>query len=189
MKIESPGFTEADLQGFYEEVIAHEQRRPADDLTLADRLEAASDRLEELVGEMVEGGDGSEPGGEEWNAREVLAHIGLISQLYGWITWAIATGEQAEIDLTSIVTLRDVAGAQRAQLPARELLAMAQTEHRDTIEFLRSVDPQALKRRAKVGPFDMSAEEAARLPLCAHLELHVRQLEEALLASRGSHPV
>ena len=41
MKIESTGFTEEDLKAFLQETVAFERTRAKDDLTLADRLEAA----------------------------------------------------------------------------------------------------------------------------------------------------
>ena len=184
MRIESTGFTEEDLKAFLQETVAFERTRAKDDLTLADRLEAASARLTMLVGEMPSGEDGA-GSGDEWTSKDVLIHIGLLSGLYAWITEAIATQSQAEIDLMSFFSLRDVAGAQRLELPVAELLAIAQTELSQAASFLRSCTPSALQRRARVGPFDLSAEEVARLGLCAHLELHVQQFEiAAFRASR-----
>jgi hypothetical protein len=182
MKIESTGFTEEDLKAFLQETVAFERTRAKDDLTLADRLEAASARLTMLVGEMPSGEDGA-GSGDEWTSKDVLIHIGLLSGLYAWITEAIATQSQAEIDLMSFFSLRDVAGAQRLELPVAELLAIAQTELSQAASFLRSCTPSALQRRARVGPFDLSAEEVARLGLCAHVESHVQQFEIA--ASRA----
>jgi len=184
MKIESTGFTEEDLKAFLQESVAFERTRPKDDLTLADRLEAASARLTRLVEEMPPAEAGAESG-DEWTSKDVLIHIGLLSGLYAWITEAIATQAQAEIDLMSFFSLRDVAGAQRLELPVAELLTIAQTELDQAAGFLRSTTPSALQRRAKVGPFDLSAEEVARLGLCAHVESHVQQFEiAAFRASR-----
>src|SRR5205807_8132655 len=106
MRIESTGFTEEDLEGFLQEAIAFERTHAKDGLTLADRLDAASARLTELVGEMPPGEAGAES--DEWTSRDVLVHIGILSGLYGWITEAIATQAQAEIDLMSFFSLRDV---------------------------------------------------------------------------------
>ena len=183
MKIESTAFTEEDLKAFFQESVAFERTRARDDLALADRLEAASARLTELVGEMPPGKPGDAASGDEWTSKDVLIHIGLISALYAWITEAIATQAQAEIDLMSFVNLRDVAGAQRLELSVAELLTIAQTELDRAAGFLRSTTPSALQRRARVGPFDLSAEEVARLGLCAHVESHVQQFEIA--ASRA----
>ena len=182
MKIESTGFTEEDLKAFLQETVAFERTRAKDDLTLADRLEAASARLTMLVGEMPSGEDGA-GSGDEWTSKDVLIHIGILSGLYGWITEEIATQAQAKIDLMSFFSLRDVAGAQRLELPVAELLTIAQAELGQAAGFLRSTSPSALQRRARVGPFDLSAEEVARLGLCAHVESHVQQFEIA--ASRA----
>jgi hypothetical protein len=184
MKIESTGFTEEDLKAFLQESVAFERTRAKDDLTLADRLEAASARLTKLVEEMPPGEAGDAESGDEWTSKDVLIHIGLLSGLYAWMTEAIATQAQAEIDLMSFFGLRDVAGAQRLELSVAELLAIAQTELGQAAGFLRSTTPSALQRRARVGPFDLSAEEVARLGLCSHVESHVQQFEIA--ASRAA---
>src|SRR2546427_10389992 len=112
MRIESTGFSEEDLEAFLQESVAFERTRAKDDLMLADRLEAASARLAKLVGEMPPGEAGPESG-DEWTSKDVLIHIGLLSVLYGWITEAIATEAQPEVDLMSFFSLRDVAGAPR----------------------------------------------------------------------------
>jgi hypothetical protein len=58
---------------------------------------------------------------------------------------------------------------------------MAQRDHQRTIAYLRSADAAALQRRAVLDEgFSMSAEEIAQLPLCAHLEIHLDQLEGTL---------
>lgn len=186
MEIESPRFTEDDLRAFFEEVVAYEQRRPKDGLTLVERLEAASSRLGTVVRGIAPGGGRNPVPGGGWSARETLAHIVLVSQVLGWATWAVGSGEQDEITIMSFLSLRDVAGDQFAKVSATELLEIAQSEHVSTIEYLCMVDAEALARRARVGPFDLSAEEIARLLLCAHLELHIEQLESALGARRRS---
>ena len=89
MKIESTAFTEEDLKAFFQESVVFERTRARDDLALADRLEAASARLTELVGEMPPGKPGDAASGDEWTSKDVLIHIGLISALYAWITEAI----------------------------------------------------------------------------------------------------
>src|SRR5207249_1626473 len=94
LQIESPGFTEDDLRVFFNEVIAYERTRPRDGLTLVERLEAASRRLAQVVGSIGPGGGRQPPVGGGWTARETLAHIVLVSQVLGWGTWAIASGER-----------------------------------------------------------------------------------------------
>jgi hypothetical protein len=68
-----------------------------------------------------------------------------------------------------------------AKLEPAELLLMALADHRRTIDTLRTVEPRALRRAARLEDgTTMTAEEIARLPLVAHLELHIAQLERAL---------
>jgi hypothetical protein len=186
MEIESPGFTEDDLSTFFDEVVAYERIRPNDGRTLVERLDAASTRLERVVGSSGPGGGRHAAPGGGWTARETLAHIVLVSQVLGWATWAVASGEQDEITIMSFLSLRDVAGEHFAKVSAQELLEIAQGEHLSTIEYLCMADADALARRAKVGPFELSAEEIGRLLLCAHLELHIEQLESALGTRRRS---
>lgn len=177
MNVESMSFTEQDLYAFIREVIDYEVSRPLDGLPVTDRLEVASDRLAEVVGRM---GDGARGVVEGWSPKEILAHITLVSQVFGWATRAVGNGEQTEIDVTSFLLLRDLAGMGFAELPVAELLAIARAEHRSTIDYLRSADPEALERRARVYPFPLSVEQIAQFHVCAHLELHIEQLQEAL---------
>jgi len=186
MEIESPNFTEDDLRAFVDEVVAYERSRPKDGLTLVERLEAASRRLGEVVAYIAPGADRNPAPGGGWNARETLAHIVLVSQVLGWATWAVASGEQKEITIMSFLSLRDIAGDHFSKVSPRELVEIAQAEHLSTIEYLCMADAEALARRARVGPFDFSAEEIGRLLLCAHIELHIEQLESALGTRRRS---
>jgi hypothetical protein len=118
----------------------------------------------------------------DWTPRQVLAHIVLFGQVLGWGMWAVASGEQDELPLLSFLILRDVSGAQFARMPAEELLAIARTELTSAIEFLCMADAGQMARVGKVGPFELTAAEMGELLLCAHLELHVEQLERALSA-------
>ncbi len=167
MKIESPSFTTADLEGFLHETVDHERRQ------LTDRLERASDRLAEVVSATPAGTD---PHGNGWNTREVLAHIVMLSKFYGVLVKRVASGDVSEIDLMSFLRARDPAVEPLTSLPALELVERARREHRRTIEYLRGADATAMLRRVTL--FDgtsMSALELALLPLCAHLELHIEQ--------------
>lgn len=185
MEIESPRFTEDDLRAFFDEVVAYERARPKDGLTLVERLEAASRRLGRAAANIPPGGGRDPQPAGGWTARETLAHIVLVSQVLGWATWAVASGEQDEITIMSFLSLRDVAGQGFAKVSTQELLEIAQGEHLNTMEYLCMADAEALARRAKVGPFELSAEEIGRLLLCAHIELHIEQLESALGAPRS----
>jgi hypothetical protein len=170
MKIESTAFTTTDVQGFMNEFLDHERQ------LMAGRLEKASARLAALGPRITAGqGDG------DWSSHEVLAHIAVLSKFYGVLVHKISSGQMTELNLLENVNVRDVAGEQMAKLEPAELLLMALADHRRTIDTLRTVEPRALRRAARLEDgTTMTAEEIARLPLVAHLELHIAQLERAL---------
>ncbi len=172
MEIESPAFTDADLEAFLAECRIQEQR------ALAERLEAASARLAALVARMA-GADANPT--EGWSTREILAHVAGLSKYYGVQAYRVGLGKTAVVDLLADVQQRDVVmQGLMAQSPA-ELLAAAQADHQQTLDWLRAAQPAALSRRADVGAGrTLSAEEILRLGLCAHLEIHLDQLEQAL---------
>jgi hypothetical protein len=176
VRIESPTFTEREMRAFLEEAVDYERRR------LADRLETDSTRLAELVRQGMAspsgGGSGWEP---EWNAQDVLAHIAVLSKFYGTLIYRVGSGKLSQIELLEAVQSRDPAGEQLSSLPPDQLLTMAQRDHQRTIAYLRSADAAAMQRRAVLyDGFSMSAAEIAQLPLCAHLEIHLDQLERTL---------
>jgi hypothetical protein len=179
VRIESPAFTEREIRGFLDEFGDHERGR------LADRLEADSARLAELVlnnlSDFPSPSGGGSGWGREWNANEVLAHIAVLSKFYGVLTYQVASGKITELDLLPQVQDRDVAGQQLSSLPPDQLLAFAQRDHQRTIGYLRSTDAEAMKRRVVFSDgFSMSVQEIASMPLCAHLEIHLDQLERTL---------
>jgi len=173
MKIESPNFTAADLDVYRDELVDHER------LVIADRLERASARLGELalqVGQQ-EAGDA-----QDWNPREVLAHIAVLSKFYGMLTYKIGSGQMTELDLLANVNLRDVLGQQLAKEDPSALVEMARADHRRTIQYLRSADADSMRRECVIdgGRSVMRAADVAREALVGHLELHVEQLAKAL---------
>jgi hypothetical protein len=173
MRIESPNFTAQDLAGFLNEL------DESDRLALADRLERASARLGEVAARLPAAPP--RQSGEAWSALEVLAHIAVLSKFYGMLTYKIGKGEMTELDLVGNVGLRDVLGEQLSRLPAAELVDMARADQARTVAYLRSADGAALRRQCSTGGgLSMAAGEVARLPLCAHLEQHLRQLEDTL---------
>ena len=99
MKIESPAFTQDDVDRFETDLLEHER------LALAERLEKVSERLAAVGPRVMRGG-----GAEGWSDHEVLAHIAVVSKFYGVIVHRISSGQMAEIDLLSFVNLRDVVG-------------------------------------------------------------------------------
>ena len=172
VRIESPAFTEREMRGFLGEVIDHERQR------LADRLEADSARLAELVREIP---SNSQAPSTDWTAHEILAHIAVLSKFYGVITSRVGSGKLTQVELLEAVQSRDPAGEQLSSLPPDQLLAMVQRDHQRTIAYLRGADAEAMQRRAVLYEgFSMSAAEIAQLPLCAHLEIHLDQLERTL---------
>ncbi len=173
MKIESPGFTTADLDHYRDELIDHER------LVLANRLERASARLAELGLQAI---SDQTQGSNAWNPTEVLAHIAVLSKFYGMLTYKIGSGQMTELDLLGNVHLRDVLGEQLAKEPPTALVEMALADHRRTIEYLRSADAAAMRRECVVdgGRSLTRADEMAREALIGHLEMHVEQLERAL---------
>lgn len=170
MKVESPDFTAVNVRAFLKEVLDHER------LHLAGRLEADSARLAALVQQGV----AQQSGDERWSGHEVLAHIVVLSKFYGALTSQVGSGKVNEVDLLGAAQARDVAAEPLLPLPAATLLQMAQREHRRTITYLRGATALDLARRVTmVGDVTMSAQEIASLPLCAHLEIHLEQLQQA----------
>jgi hypothetical protein len=164
------------MRAFLEEAVDYERRR------LADRLEADSSRLAELVRQGISSSSGGGSGrGPEWSAQDVLAHIAVLSKFYGTVIYRVGSGKLSQIELLEAVQRRDPAGEQLSSLPPDQLLVMAQRDHQRTVAYLRSADAAAMQRRAVLyDGFSMSAAEIAQLPLCAHLEIHLDQLERTL---------
>jgi hypothetical protein len=173
MKLESTTYTRADVEQFLDEMINHDRH------ALADRLEKASARLAELGPRVTAGRAGH--GETEWSQHEILGHIVVLSKFYGVLVHKISSGQMTEFDLLENVNLRDVVGEQMAQIEPAELLRMALADQARTLKLLRSVEPSALRRKAKQENGELiTAEDIARLPLVNHLEMHVDQLERAL---------
>lgn len=172
MPIESPALTERELRGFFDETIDHERRR------LADRLEAASARLTNLV----QHGIIHQPNGQaEWSAHEVLTHIVALSKFYGVVTYQVGSGKLSELDMLGALQNRDPASEQLSALSPDELLALVQSDHQRTIAYLRSADASAMQRQAALFEgLSATALWIAQFPLCAHLEIHLDQLERTL---------
>ena len=144
---------------------------------LADRLQRISDRLSELGPRVKD----EISDGEEWNAKEILAHIVVVSKFYGVLVHRIASGKISDFGLLENVNMRDVAGRQMAELPPEELVRMARADQERTIATLRGMDAASLRRTARIDDgTEMSADEVARLPLVSHLETHLAQLEKEL---------
>jgi hypothetical protein len=171
VKIESTSFRPADIAAFVDEFVVVERD------ALVARLEAASAEFGVLAA-RVEAAPGDET---RWSAQEVVAHIVALSKLYGMLTYKVGTGAMTEIDLIGNIAQRDVFGEQLSKLPTADLVAMAQSDHRRTADYLRQASPQELGRSIDLSELGrMTAGEIARLALVAHLEQHVAQLRAAL---------
>jgi len=178
VKLESPQFTAADIHRFLDEFREHERE------LLARRLEDVGRRLQELAPRLLTldagGADLAEDGA--WNAREVVAHLALVSKLYGVLAYRVATGKDTSYDLLGIVRLRDVAGEDAARQPVAAHLEAIAADHERSLRFLRTASLEDLERAADTGVegLKMSAVDVLRLPLVGHLELHLEQLEKAV---------
>ena len=171
MKIESPAFTQTEVDGFLDQQLEHERMR------LVERLEAASDRLAALVPRIPE--DRSD--GDAWTTHETLAHIAVLSKFYGVMVHRVASGQMTEVDLLANVNLRDVAGEQMAAMSRDDLLQTIRADHARTAKLLRAAEPSALRRSVKLTNGEsVTAEFIARYPLINHLEEHIEQLEREL---------
>lgn len=172
MKIESPAFTMEDIRTFMSGYRDRERN------LLADRLQLVSQRVAEL-GPRVQRVIDDE--NAEWNAHEILAHIAVVSKFYGVLVHRIASGKLDDMNLLDAVNMRDAAGRQMAELQPEELARQSVSDQRRTIKALREMDASALQNSARLDDgTSMTAEELARMPLVAHLEMHVEQLERML---------
>lgn len=170
MRIESPRFGVEEIDGFLAEMEDDDRR------ALVERLRRASERLAELAPRVERAA-----GQDSWSAHEVLAHIAVLSKFYGMLTYKVGRGELSEFDLLEAVRGRDAAGEQLAAMEPAQLLESALADHRRTLAYLESASGRDLRRRVRLAHGgQLSAADIARLPLCTHLEQHVRQLERAL---------
>ena len=175
MRIESPAFTEHDIRGFLDEQFDYERHR------LADRLAADSERLAKLAPTLTLPRERRREETQDWTGHDILAHIAVLSKFYGTVVYRVGSGKLSQIELLEAVKGRDPAGEQLRSLTPDQLLGMIELDHQRTIAYLRSADATAMQRRAVLyEDFSMSAAEIAQLPLCAHLEIHLDQLERAL---------
>jgi hypothetical protein len=176
VKIESPAFTMEDIRAFMTSYRDRERN------LLADRLQHISDRVAKLGPQVVDAANDDDP---EWNAREILAHIAVVSKFYGILVHRIARGKLGDMNLLEAVNMRDATGRQSAELNPDELVSQTLGDHQRTIKTLRDSDVASLERSARIDDgTQMTAEEVARLPLITHLEMHVDQLEKILAGAK-----
>ena len=171
MRTESAAFTVADLPHFFEEILAWDAK------ATADRLRRGNQRMHELARRIP---DGAPEAGEDWDAKEILAHIAVLSRAYGVFGYMVAKGKLTDLTMESVITQRDVVGAEMAARPVADIVAEADRQHQRTLKFLAEVTPEELQRTVKIEHGELTVEYLVRLPLVAHLEQHLDQLEKAL---------
>src|SRR5437870_13801408 len=106
---------------------------------LADRLQRISDRLAE-IGPHVSSRQSDEA---EWNAHEVLAHLAVVSEVYGVLVPRIASAKLPDMSRPEAVDLRDSAGTHISQRDTAALLAMALADQQRTRNAVRTADADA----------------------------------------------
>lgn len=178
MQKESASFTAADVPRFLDEIAEYEVR------TWIRRLQAVDARLRELAPRIAD--ETSEAA--DWNPKEVLAHIAVLSQAYGVFAYMIASGKLTELALKDVITQRDDFGAAVAAKPVAEIIEDIEKHHRRTAAFLEKATLAQLRAECRIEDGLVTPESLIRLPLLAHLEQHVEQLEEALQGSRETVP-
>jgi hypothetical protein len=171
MQTESASFTAADLPHFMEEILVWDVR------ATADRLRHANARVHQLAERIP---DGAPTDAAEWNAKEVLAHIAVLSRAYGVFAYMVAKGRLTELPLEGVIMQRDVVGAEMAAMPVAEIVAELDRQNQRTLEFLAAATPEELRRTLKVEHGEVTADYLIRLPLVSHFEQHLDQLEAAL---------
>jgi len=178
VKQESTAFTAADVPRFFDEILLYEAGK------VVERLRAAGERLDRLAPSVPE--DGPEATG--WNAKEVLAHIAVLSRAYGVFGYMVATGRLTELAIGDVISQRDVVGEEMAGRPVADIVAEAHRQQDRTIAFLEKATPEQLRATCRTESGTVSAEYLIRFPLVAHLELHLDQLEQVLGAPHPTLP-
>lgn len=170
MRETSSDFTANDLPRFFDEIFEWDVRHTRE------RLRVASEKMNHLAARIDEAPRGT----GEWNAKEILAHIAVLSKAYGVFSYFIANGRLTDLELGDVINQRDAEGDKYMAMSCAEIAAEATKQHQRTLKFLDSASTEDLRRECRVERGTITAEYVVRLPLVAHLEQHVVQLEEAL---------
>ena len=171
MQTESAAFTAADLPRFFEEIYVWDVRNTAD------RLRRANSRVHDLAGRIPDGAPTDSP---EWNAKEVLAHIAVLSRAYGVFGYMVAKGKLPELPMEGVISQRDIVGAEMAAKSVAEIIEEIDRQNQRTLTFLSQATAEELRRTVKIESGDITADYLIRLPLVSHFEQHIEQLEAAL---------
>ena len=92
----------------------------------------------------------------------------------------VAKGRLTDLPIGDVINQRDVVGEEMAQLSVAAIVAEARRQQERTLAFLERATPEQLRATCKTETGTISAEYLVRLPLVAHLEQHLDQLEETL---------
>jgi DinB superfamily len=171
VKLESPAFTKADFEQFQAEIGDIEKR------LLVSRLRAASGRMQELAAQVPD-----EPPTDdgEWNAKEVLAHIAVVSKGWGALAYLLAKGRMTEVEAVTLVTQRDPLAAELLPQSPVDIAREAATAQQRSIAYLETAPMEEFTAPVRWELGATTAEHIFRTILVGHLELHVSQLERML---------
>jgi DinB superfamily len=179
MKPESQNFTSEDVPHFMDELLGREMG------LVADRLRAASARMEALAPRIPD----ERSDDESWTAKEVLAHVFVLSRAYGAFAYMVARGRVPELSFGDVISQRDTLGDEIARLPVAEIVAKAREQHERTLKFMERATLADYKASVKTEHGDISVEGLLRLPLVAHLEDHLDQIERVLAGETAATAV
>lgn len=170
MKLESPQFTEEQVQAFVTDYFELEKAN------LAERLKKIADEVEAIAGSISHQADSS----DEWNPRETLAHMVTSSQYFGWLAYQIAGKKKDAGDILEMLRMRDEVTGQAAELSVEVLTQQLRENLERTAAFIEKVSLNDLRVRFDYVGVDLTVEDLIRLPLCAHLESHVDQMRRSI---------
>lgn len=170
MKLESPRFTEEQVQSFVTDYFDLEKAN------LVQRLKKIAEDVEAIAGSISPQGDPA----DEWNPRETLAHMVTSSQYFGWLAYQIAGKKQDPGNILEMLRMRDEVTGQAAESSVEVLTQQLRENIERTAGFIEKVSLSDLRVRFDYVGVELTVEDLIRLPLCAHLESHVDQMRRSI---------
>jgi hypothetical protein len=171
VKLESPAFTKSDFERFQAEVGDIEK------WSVINRLRGASGRMLELAARVP---DEPPTNDGEWNAKEVLAHIAVLSKGWGVLAYLIAKGRMPEVEAVTLVTQRDPLAAELLPLSPEKIAGEAATAQQRTVAYLERAPMEEFTAPVRWELGATTADHIFRTILVGHLEMHLSQLERML---------
>jgi hypothetical protein len=177
VKLESPAFTKSDFEQFQAEIGDLEKQ------LLIGRLRAASTRMQELAARVPD-----EPPTDdgEWNAKEVLAHIAVVSKGWGALAYLLAKGRMTEVEAVTLVTQRDPLAVELLPLSPADIAREAATAQQRTLAYLERAPIEEFNAPVQWELGATTADHIFRTILVGHLEMHLSQLERMLQAASAT---